>query len=213
MHFYRFHISDYMSHTKHLNHTEDLAYRRMLDWMYLHEKELPLDVRKISRLIDMRDEQEAITDVLDEFFTKGDDGYTQPRVSEEIASYQRMSEGGKKGANKRWNRVANKGVITTPSPPHANPNANQEPITKNHKPKLTKPESVSDQVWLDFLGHRKKQKADLTQTALSRIEGEAAKAGWSLNDVLTECVTRGWRSFKAEWVANKKPEQEGISWE
>jgi len=213
MHFYRFHISDYMSHTKHLNHTEDLAYRRMLDWMYLHERELPLDVRKISRLIDMRDEQEAITDVLDEFFTKGDDGYIQPRVSEEIASYQRMSEGGKKGANKRWNKVANKGVITTPSPPQANPNANQEPITNNHKPKLIKPESVSEQVWLDFLGHRKKQKADLTQTALSRIEGEAAKAGWSLNDVLSECVTRGWRSFKAEWVANKKPEQEGISWE
>ena len=212
MHFYRFHISDYMSHTKHLNHTEDLAYRRMLDWMYLHEKDLPLDVRKISRLIDMRDHEEAITDVLDEFFTKGDEGYSQPRVAEEIASYQRMSEGGKKGANKRWNKVANRGVITNPSPPQANPNANQEPITKNHKPKLIKPESVSDQVWLDFLGHRKKQKADLTQTALSRIEGEAAKAGWSLNDVLSECVTRGWRSFKAEWV-DKKEQQQGITWE
>ena len=212
MHFYRFHISDYMSHTKHLSKDEDLAYRRMLDWMYLHEKPLPLDIRKIGRLIDMRDDEQAISDILDEFFVEQDGGFTQLRVSEEIASYKRMSEGGKRGAKKRWDKEQNREAISTPLPPHANPNANQEPITKNHKPKLEKPESVSDQVWKDFVSHRKKVKADLTETALKRIGSEAQKAGWNMEDALSECVTRGWRSFKAEWV-DKKQSQQGINWE
>jgi len=212
MHFYRFHISDYMSHTKHLSKDEDLAYRRMLDWMYLHEKQLPLDIRKISRLIDMRDDEQAIQDILDEYFERTEEGFTQLRVSEEIASYKRMSEGGKRGANKRWNGEANGEAISRGKAPQANPNANQEPITKNHKPKLEKPESVSDQVWSDFISHRRKSKADLTSTALKRIEGEAKKAGWNMEDALSECVTRGWRSFKADWV-NKKETQQGINWE
>ena len=96
MHFYRFHISDYMSHTKHLSKDEDLAYRRMLDWMYLHEKPLPLDIRKIGRLIDMRDDEQAISDVLDEFFVEQEGGFTQLRVSEEslhISECQREEKG------------------------------------------------------------------------------------------------------------------------
>jgi uncharacterized protein YdaU (DUF1376 family) len=55
MHYYQFNIGDYQSHTNHLDPLEDLAYRRMLDWCYLHEKPLPLDANEIARIIRLRD--------------------------------------------------------------------------------------------------------------------------------------------------------------
>jgi len=43
----------------------------------------------------------------------------------------------------------------------------------------------------------------MTETALKGIEREAKKAGWSLEKAISECVTRGWQSFKADWVKEK----------
>ena len=62
------------------------------------------------------------------------------------------------------------------------------------------PDDVSAEVWEDFLATRKAKKAALTQTALGRIQSEADKAGWSLEDALAEIVARNWQGFKAEWV-------------
>jgi hypothetical protein len=62
------------------------------------------------------------------------------------------------------------------------------------------PDGVSAEVWADFLATRKAKKAALTQTALSRIQTEAEKAGWSLEDALAEIVARNWQGFKADWV-------------
>lgn len=67
---------------------------------------------------------------------------------------------------------------------------------------VLKPADVSDEVWSDFLAHRKRVRADLTNTALQGIMREAEKAGWTLEAALAECVVRGWRGFKAEWVTN-----------
>ena len=79
---------------------------------------------------------------------------------------------------------------------------NQE--TKKDKA-LPRPDDVSEQVWNDFLKQRKQVKAPVTETALAGIQREAAKAGWSLEQALTECTVRGWRGFKADWV--NKPGQ------
>lgn len=59
-----------------------------------------------------------------------------------------------------------------------------------------RPDEVGDQIWRDYKKQRKKA---LTETALSGIRREAAKAGISLNEALTECCERGWQGFKAEW--------------
>jgi hypothetical protein len=71
---------------------------------------------------------------------------------------------------------------------------------KNKNNKARKPDCVSEGVWSDFQSLRKAKKAPLTPTALERIESEAVKAGWSLEDALSECSARGWQGFNAEWV-------------
>ena len=73
MHFYQFHIGDYKSHTHHLSHIEDLAFRRLLDYYYLHE--VPIKQRDIARQIGMRDYEQEVLSILDEFFESTEKGY------------------------------------------------------------------------------------------------------------------------------------------
>jgi hypothetical protein len=65
------------------------------------------------------------------------------------------------------------------------------------------PDGVSQSVWNDFKILRKAKKAPITQRALDGLIAEANKAGWTLEQALTECCLRGWQAFKAEWVADK----------
>jgi hypothetical protein len=75
---------------------------------------------------------------------------------------------------------------------------------------VARPNGVSEQVWNDFIALRKAKRAPLSPTALSVIAKEAEKAAMHIEEALTECVTRGWQSFKAEWIKPKtttKPER------
>ena len=83
--------------------------------------------------------------------------------------------------------------------------------TKTRAELIEKPSGVSEQVWNDFMTLRKAKRAPLSATALSAITKEAEKAAMHIEEALTECVTRGWQSFKAEWIKPKsaftKPEK------
>jgi uncharacterized protein YdaU (DUF1376 family) len=137
MHFYQFHIGDYKSHTHHLSLTEDLAFRRLLDHYYLHE--VPIKQRDIARQIGMRDNEQDVLTVLDEFFVSTENGYINPRADEEISKYRKFSEDGKRGAAMRWQKPPN-GEAN--SPPNATPMAtnNQEPITNNQDTYICPPD-------------------------------------------------------------------------
>jgi len=128
MHYYQFNIGDYQSHTSHLSDIEDLVYRRMLDWCYLHEKPLPVDFDEISRLIRMRSHSDSIEIVLQEFFVNGNEGWFSERVNKEINHFRdkvdKASKAGKASAERRFN-----GRSTDVQPTN-----NQEPINNNHKP-------------------------------------------------------------------------------
>jgi hypothetical protein len=63
-------------------------------------------------------------------------------------------------------------------------------------------EGVEKQIAVDYLAIRKAKRAPLTETALSGLKREAAKAGMSLNEALTECCNRNWLGFKADWLDN-----------
>jgi len=202
MHYYQFHIGDYKSHTHHLTVIEDIAYRRLLDHYYLHES--PIKQRDIARQIGMRDHEQEVLSVLNEFFVSTDKGFVSARADGEISKYREMVDAGKRGAAKRWQSPPNSPPIT---PPNATPIAtmNQEPITNNHKPKNTvsPPEGVTDAVWQDWKSLRKVKRAAVTQTAIDGIECEAKKAGVSLQVALETCCARGWTGFKADWLKDK----------
>jgi len=132
MHYYSFHIGDYKSHTHHLTLMEDLAFRRLLDHYYLHQA--PIKQRDIARQIGMRDQEQEVLTVLNEFFVSVEDGFINPRADKEIAAYCLMAEAGKRGADKRWKKGGDSPPIATPLPPLTPPNSNHEPVTINHKP-------------------------------------------------------------------------------
>jgi len=187
-----------MSHTGHLNPTEDLCYRRCLDIYYLHEKPLHEDASMVARKIRMPDNVAEVKIVLEEFFIlEHGKGWINVRGEKEIKKYHSKSEAasraGKASAQARLNNRATDVQLTN----------NHKPITNNHKPinkTLKRPRSVKKKVWDDFLKHRKNVKAPLTETALGGITIEAAKANLTLEDALIMCQVRGWRSFKSDWI-------------
>ena len=202
MHYFSFHISDYMSHTAHLTPIEDIAYIRCMMIYYLHEKPLVEDIGEVAREIRMPDNIPEVTYVLNKYFTHDvGKGWTLARADEEIQKYKNKlaasSRGGKSAALVNRKSTANE----------LPPTNNQEPITKKHKTvnkTLKRPDTVTKKTWDDFLKHRRNVKAPLTETALKGITNEAKKASVSLEEALTMCQARGWRGFKSDWVTKEK---------
>lgn len=107
MHYYQFNIGDYKSHTEHLSEMEDLAYRRLLDWYYLHEFPIPLDVQETARQIRMRSHCECIAMVLREFFEETENGWIHHRANRELEKAGEKSSKASESAKARWNKHAN----------------------------------------------------------------------------------------------------------
>jgi Uncharacterized protein conserved in bacteria len=91
MHRYSFHIGDYIAHTRHLGPMEDLAYRRMLDLYYLHERPLGACAEDIAECIGLPNAVDAVETVLTLFFFRGPEGgHHNKRCDREIEEYQRI---------------------------------------------------------------------------------------------------------------------------
>jgi uncharacterized protein YdaU (DUF1376 family) len=102
MHYYNFDVKAYNSHTAHLDEMEDLCYRRMIDWCYLHESPLPKDIEKIAKIIRMRTHCERIADVLQEFWIEQEEGYFHDKINADIEHYRNKSAQSKAAADARW---------------------------------------------------------------------------------------------------------------
>jgi hypothetical protein len=67
------------------------------------------------------------------------------------------------------------------------------------------PDSVSHQVWNDWMTVRKEKKAKtLTETGWSGFVKQVEKAGWSLEQAISHCCLKQWVGFEAAWVAPKQ---------
>jgi uncharacterized protein YdaU (DUF1376 family) len=208
LHYYTFNIGDYRRDTSHLNLLEHGIYRQLLDSYYLSEQPLCGDDATLMRTHCIRTEEEkaAFKNVLNDFFCLAKDGYRHKGCEKNIAEYREKSSKASKSAKARWDKDAN-GMRT-----HSERNANgmltnnHKPITNNHKPikKLLAPEGVSSDVWDSFLAQRQKARAVVTDLVVKSIAKEAEKAGWTLEQALTEITNRGWRGFKADWVKEKQ---------
>ena len=199
MHYYQFNIGDYQSHTAHLSDTEDLIYRRLLDWYYLHEIPIPLDSEQTARQIRMRSHSDCIASVLQEYFEKTEHGWIHHRADKEIAKTGDKSIKASASAKARWDKVKDANALPTQS--EGNATHNTLPKTHNTLPNInTPPIGVSDSVFQEFKSLRKAKKAPITERAIDGIRTEAEKAGWTLEQAMTECLVRGWTWFKADWV-------------
>ena len=207
MNYYPFHLGDYAAHTAHLEPMEDLAYRRMLDLFYRTEMPLPLEVEQIARLIRLKGEEKAIQQVLEEFFWQGEDGWDNKRCNAELIKMQDKQAKARASAQASVNaRSANaqrtlnerSTAVELPTP---TPTPTPEEDTRK---RVAPPDGVDVAVWKSFLAVRRAKKAPLSELAMAGITREAEKAGWTLEAALSECVTRGWTAFKADWVTGKQ---------
>jgi uncharacterized protein YdaU (DUF1376 family) len=200
MHYYQWNIGDYASHTQRLSLLEDLAYRRLLDDYYLHERPLNTGVASVARQIGMKEHVAEVQFILECFFQLCEDGWINKRADMEIAHYRSKIEQASKAGKASAERRSNERLTVV------QPTNNQEPITNNKVKTATgvaPPDGVSQEVWQEFIKHRKAKKATFTPLVIKGIEKQAQKAGWSLEDALKEVVIRNWQSFNADWVTGK----------
>jgi uncharacterized protein YdaU (DUF1376 family) len=133
MHYYQFNIGDYKSHTEHLSEMEDLTYRRLLDWYYLHETPIPLDLTETARQIRMRSHSDCIASVLQEYFERTDDGWVNNRADKEIAKVGDKSEKASASAKARWNKAKDANALQTQSEGNATHNTEHKTQDTQHK--------------------------------------------------------------------------------
>jgi uncharacterized protein YdaU (DUF1376 family) len=159
LNYYEHHLGDYLRDTAHLSMIEDGAYRRLIDLYYTREDLLPPNLDAICRLIRARSEEEkaAVIVVLDEFFTRTDDGYRHKRCDEEVARYHEKQEKARSSANARWTRSErNANAMRT----QCDGTALQTPDSSNQKKKeegASAPfvSGLDPKAWEAWVGYRK----------------------------------------------------------
>jgi uncharacterized protein YdaU (DUF1376 family) len=211
MHYYQFNIGDYSSHTKHLTPIEDICYRRLLDWYYLHEKPIPKDINTVTRMIMLNGCATEVEQVLSEFFVLSKNGWINQRADKEIEAYQNKisanSRAGKISAEKRktYNQQPLNECAT-----NVQPNINHKPLTNNHKTNIYTP-PIPSELLTEWKQHRKNK--PVTERVIKTIETEASKLGWSLQQAIECSCSNSWQGFKAEWVnkPNKVDDRQSVT--
>lgn len=107
MNYFDFHIGDYAEATAHLTFVEDAAYMKLLRKYYALEAPLPLDIKATQRLVGARtkEEKDAVQAMLEEFFSKTDEGWKNKRADAVIEKYQEKRGKAAKSASARWDAM------------------------------------------------------------------------------------------------------------
>jgi hypothetical protein len=230
MHYYQFHIGDYKSHTHHLSLIEDLAYRRLLDYYYLHQS--PIKQRDIARLIGMKDHEQDVMTVLNEFFVSSESGFINPRADKEIANFHNHQATSAYGAFIRDNPIlkplVDKNLFITHF--HLNTHleyiatlrldvvqtmgtssthdatTNHKPITTNHKPivKTTRGSRLSAD-WVlpkEWADWAKQERPDLNLQSV----GEQFRDYWNAK-AGSGSTKLDWQATWRNWVRNQRQEK------
>lgn len=212
------HIGDFLSGVMHMDGAEVGAYTMLLFAHYqAGEEGLPDDDKKLRQIckITTRSWAGVKATVLSKFYLENG-RWKHKRVIDEIRKiYAKKTnkDSDKNQSGETLNDIQKtfKGNTKKNKALKENnfQNTNQEPITNNQKKdnpnglskKVSCPDGVSESVWSDFQTLRRSKKSPITETALAAIRREAEKLGWSIERALSECCSRGWQGFKAEWVA------------
>ena len=191
MHYYQFNIGDYKSHTDHLDLLEDLAFRRMMDWCYLHESPLPLDLNVIAKKILMRTHTDSIASVLEEFFHKTEDGYLNKRISSEVEAFKAKSDKARKSAEARWSKVktqsdSNANALPTQSDSNAKQetlNTKQETLNKNQLKDKSAKANDALEIFTHWKSVMKKSNNSLLNTKRTKAITARLKEGYTVEQI------------------------------
>lgn len=135
MHYYQHSIGDYRRDTAHLTLLEHGIYRQLLDTYYLDEAPLCSDVAKLMRSHSVRtaDEQQALQNVLSDFFILTESGFFHKRCEEGISDFHKKSEKARASAMARWEKNANALPSDSESTANGMLTINHKPITNKRK--------------------------------------------------------------------------------
>lgn len=223
MNYYPHNIGDYDSHTAHLSWLEDCAYRRLLCLYYRTEKPLP-DFVSTCRLVRAasKHERAAVQTVLNEFFSKEDDGWHHARCDSEIKIACEKREiariNGTKGgrparvpANQEGtNREPSGLFLGIPERTHAkapNPNPNPKDLEPPDGGPVDPDPPEPDP---------RKQLFDLGKTVLGRTAGGLISAAISrtseaqVGKILGELAVKPMADAKAYFVKATTPKERGV---
>jgi len=191
MHYYQMNIGDYASHTSHLTPMEDLAFRRLLDYYYLHESPIPNDIELITRKLRLNGCSTDVQQVLNEFFILVENEWINARANDEIRAFKskkvQATQAGKASGRARSERTLN-GRSTDDEP-----NTKHKPLTINHKLKPPNPLSrinALDDGFVEFWNYYPK-----------KIGKDKALAAWGKKKPKVDIVlnTLKWQKESEEW--------------
>lgn len=140
MNYFKHHIGDYDADTAHLTWLEDMAYTRLMRLYYRREQPIPADMNQACRLVraGSKQEREAVSLVLEEFFKLEEDGWHNKRCDEEIEASKAKAEanrnngkGGGRPPKKETQEKPTGFSVGSDSVSTQNP---QETLANSHKP-------------------------------------------------------------------------------
>ena len=164
MNYYQHHIGDFNNATRHLTRVERALYRELIELYYDKEQPLTSDKNRLAKLTICQSEEDisALDAVLEEYFTLSDNLYFNSRCEIEIEKYKAntsaKARAGKASAEARKNKRSTgvQHVLNSVATERQRNPTNQEPRTKNHKPKEEEalPLSLNMNAWDEFVLHR-----------------------------------------------------------
>jgi uncharacterized protein YdaU (DUF1376 family) len=201
MHYYSFHVSDYIHDTAHLSIYEDLAFRRLLDLYYTSEKPIPNKTQEVSRRIRLTNNETAVQSVLQEFFSFDEerDCWFHKRCDKAIADYQAKAERNRAVGKLGGRPKSNPNAIPQETQMVSKDNPNHKPLTNNQDKKEQRGSRLAKDliIPIDWLIFCKKERPELEpSTTFERFKdywiAQAGQKGVKLDWFAT------WRN----WVRN-----------
>ena len=227
MHYFKFNIPSWSLSTAHLSLEEDGVYFRLVCHYYDTEQPIPLDTDSVIRRLRLGSHAETVLKILAEFFTRTESGFVNQYCERLIEKYHAGAKKNKKNGKGGGRPKKNKDLAGDKNKPiglpdetdsQPNGNLNHKPITNNQEPqtrivsaKAQKPlldyscwpSEADPSVLADWLAMRKRMKADVSQTVINQFAPqlrEAGRNGYSVTYCISECITRNWRGFRADWI-------------
>lgn len=202
MHYYSFHINDFIAETHFLSNNETSIYLKLFNH-YLHEeKPLKNNINFLQRLCGGTEDE--VMNVLNLFFELKEDSWHRDSLDTIINDYQSNKEansrGGKKSALNRKQKLTDNSTSSALQLTN-----NHEPLTINQEPETNKEETqTNNQLTNDLLdseSHSLKQFEEFWSMYPRKIGKEAARKEWLKQkpDLETVKNSLSWQKSCKDW--------------